>query len=237
LQTQLAVLFERHVSTLAEALVITRGKLPRGYWGELEREIADILTPWLVEVTEAGIEAGAEELGIQARKAVPEVGIAWDLVNRGVLDSVSGHTSDLVRAVTANAQRRLESALQKWIAEGNTFPELVADIRPFVEQLEFVTRKVLNPDYRAKLIAMTEATNAYAQGNIRVWEAAGVDALEWRTAVDDLVCPICGALHRQQVLMGSEFVAVVNGTRTAVARPPAHPGCRCSVKPIVISDD
>jgi hypothetical protein len=63
-------------------------------------------------------------------------------------------------------------------------------------------------------------------GNTQAWAAADVPEREWRTAVDELVCPICGPLHQQRAKIGEAFPGNIQN-------PPAHPNCRCALVPIV----
>ena len=84
---------------------------------------------------------------------------------------------------------------------------------------------------RAKLIAITETTAAYARGEMtaaRELEKAGYFEYEkqWQTNNDDIVCPICRPLQ-------DETVDGVRGLFSiGVQGPPAHPGCRCWVNTV-----
>ena len=80
---------------------------------------------------------------------------------------------------------------------------------------------------RAALIAQTELAFAYNAG----WHATVEQNIEdgilppgtrkqWVTAEDEKVCPICGAMHGEEVLWDEPFS---NGSDY----PPAHPNCRC----------
>lgn len=51
---------------------------------------------------------------------------------------------------------------------------------------------------RAEVIATTETTRLYALGNLTGYSAAGIEQVEWRTARDDHVCPICVPLHGER---------------------------------------
>jgi len=85
---------------------------------------------------------------------------------------------------------------------------------------------------RAKLVATTEITNAYAEGNMLAGQAMqqefpGVRVIKtWYTNQDGRVCEICGPLHGQEVELDEPFVHPVTGAE--YMKPPAtHPGCRC----------
>ena len=80
------------------------------------------------------------------------------------------------------------------------------------------------------MIASTEVTRAYAEGTQAAYREAGViERMQWRTARDEIVCPICGALHNVQAALGQPFVNPQNGREYF---PPAHPRCRCWVVPV-----
>ena len=83
---------------------------------------------------------------------------------------------------------------------------------------------------RADLIASTEVTRAYAEGNLTAWKETGfTEGKEWVTANDELVCPLCGPLDGEVVPINGDFS---DGTHA----PPRHPRCRCGVSPVPILD-
>jgi hypothetical protein len=82
------------------------------------------------------------------------------------------------------------------------------------------------------MIAVTEVTRSYAEGNQIAWKESGVvEGKEWNTANDEIVarCPICWPLHGVVIPIGEEFDGGFDG-------PPAHPRCRCWITPVVIGD-
>jgi hypothetical protein len=112
---------------------------------------------------------------------------------------------------------------------------------------------------RARVIAETEVTNAFAKGEVMAWENSDVVVgKEWRTANDERVCPICAPLggisfgsegaepasiadqlrRASQAGLGDQFTHP--GGRSAAGgfagqrfdRPPAHPNCRCWLVPV-----
>ena len=70
------------------------------------------------------------------------------------------------------------------------------------------------------MIAVTEITRAAAEGVKLTQETLRSSGLSferiWRTANDELVCPVCGPLNGKPE---REWGGV---------EPPAHPNCRCS---------
>lgn len=85
---------------------------------------------------------------------------------------------------------------------------------------------------RALLIARTETIAAANAGQQLQWAQAVKDGLlrgnekqRWIVAFDERLCPICRALHGQQVPLGQPFMSI----KGPVLSPPAHPNCRCSI--------
>lgn len=80
---------------------------------------------------------------------------------------------------------------------------------------------------RANVIAATETANAYSIGTIIAYEESGVvSMIEWLTAEDEKVCPICAPLDGKRVKIGEAFAP-------GIFYPAAHPLCRCALLPVV----
>lgn len=84
---------------------------------------------------------------------------------------------------------------------------------------------------RAQNIAQTELAYAYNWGaheGIVQMQAEGLltkKNKKWSTAMNEMVCEICGALEGKEVPMDGYFET--GGHRFFI--PPAHPGCNCAV--------
>jgi len=224
---QLRAVWRQEAERLA-AQLRQRPALDPAYWLTFIEAQADVFIPWLNRVMGAGLEDGAELAGAKPKpgpaqegKAEPpiEVGINWELVNQQAGDWAEQYGYDLIKQITETTQKRVAAALNEWIEGGEAFPGLVQRIN-----------KIFDDTRRAKLIAATEATRAYAEANTIAWRDAGVWGREWRTAVDELVCPVCRPLHQQRAEMGGLFGG-------KIANPPAHPGCRCSLVPVVLPEE
>lgn len=110
-------------------------------------------------------------------------------------------------------------------------------VRMFVETPGFTIRDVTNvlddavySEARALMVAVTETTRAYAEGQRAAGEVLREQyptahmQKEWFTNNDDLVCDLCGPLNEQIVDEGNMFSTEGN---LAVDAPPLHPNCRC----------
>ena len=114
----------------------------------------------------------------------------------------------LFRSLAKTTRTQLRVAIEANIAAGAPLKSLIRDITPLFGK------------QRAALIASTEVTRLYTEGNLAAYKASGVQRVEWRTAMDDRVDPLCQAL---------------SGKRWKVdeaERPPLHPACRCNLAPI-----
>lgn len=82
---------------------------------------------------------------------------------------------------------------------------------------------------RATLIARTETIRAHAEGQLIAFEQLGVEelgvAVEWSTAGDNRVCPLCKPLSGI-VLKRSEATGMI----------PRHPNCRCAWVPANVGE-
>lgn len=210
-------------------------------WEQLANELVQLLTPWLDYLVRLGVQVGfstvfgkllklagfdyaTDWLAKQTAPTPHSININWDKVNEDASDWAKMYSYELVRGINATTAKRLGSTISHWIQRGGTTPELIAEVR-----------KIFNNPYRARLIAVTEATRVFAKGNLLTWKMVGfVDGRRWQTAHDDLVCPICRPLHNQEGELDEPFKVTVKGKEYVIDLPPAHPGCRCWHVPVVV---
>jgi SPP1 gp7 family putative phage head morphogenesis protein len=143
-------------------------------------------------------------------------------VNTDVVKWVDGHDFDLSYVgidVSPEQNELLRAEIVRFVSNQETVNQLGISLIP------------LFGDEQASIIAATEVTRAYAEGNLAAWRESGVtEGKEWITSVAELVCPQCGPLHGQVVPLDGQFEGGFDG-------PPAHPRCRCDIAPVVIGDD
>jgi SPP1 gp7 family putative phage head morphogenesis protein len=178
-------------------------RLESGKW-----RIRDVLRRALQDSADLGVSVAVdqfENIGF---------GFDWTLANQAAAEWVEQYTFELVNGITDTTRSRLRTAVPEWVNNGDPLQSLIDDLAP-----TFVRR-------RAELIASTEVTRAYAEGNRQAYRASGVvDMVEWRTSEDERVCPICGPLAGKEAPLG--------GTFDGGLFPPAHPRCRCWVVPVI----
>ena len=185
--------------------------LPVDFWEAERRRLLAVLLPRV---------AGSALAGLASANGRASLGLNLELANEEAAEWARRYTDDLLNTLGTTSERLVGEALGEWVEKpGATMGDLVNLLAPRLEQNV----------YRADLIAVTETTRVYANGNRIAFEQAGVSSWRWQTNRDELVCKWCGPLNGKVVKIGEAF-GVWRGK--AVAEPPFHPGCRCWVTPV-----
>lgn len=182
-----------------------------------QEELIEILYPDLLAATSGGARAATAQL-LEAG-----IGTDWELINQWAKNWARNYTYTLVKKINETSRRFISTNIDEWIKSGEPLPELRKRLEPMFGRV------------RAEMIAVTEVTRAYAQGNLKAWKSSGhVTHKRWMTAQDELVCPICAPLGRAAPvpLDANGFDAGGN----FIEAPPAHVRCRCWLKPILPGD-
>ncbi len=147
----------------------------------------------------------------------------WELANIAAAEWAQQHAAQLVQELNTTTARRLQRIVASAIEDGSTMGELTSAIR----------QSGIFGESRARMIAVTELTTSFAQGNMIAWKQSGVvEKKEWRTNNDEIVrrCPICWPLHEKQAKLNEPFKHP-NGNEYDA--PSAHPNDRCWIVPVV----
>lgn len=153
------------------------------------------------------------------KEAAVGIGVHWGLVNDAVVEWAKGFAAEEVTLITTSTRKMVQGKVSDWIASGEPLRELEKQLIPEFGRM------------RAKRIAVTEVTNAYAGGNLETYKNSGVvDYKRWNTAGTD-VCPICVGLDQQEVPLNAMFHSDYDGS--SYDRPPAHVNCKCWIQPVV----
>jgi hypothetical protein len=146
------------------------------------------------------------------------IGVDWALVAEAAAQWAGQYSYDLVRGLNDTTQRVLREAVTRFVREpGRTLGDLAKDLEPYFGER------------RAEVIAVTEATRAFAEGeyrSVQVAQLAGFNLRAvWQTNADELVCSLCGPLNGQP----SERWEQLSPGIDVLNAPPRHPRCRCWV--------
>jgi SPP1 gp7 family putative phage head morphogenesis protein len=191
---------------------------------EVMQPFRDSLTAVVSEWALAGAAFGQEQIERNvfgtAKQLSDGLSVDWALANEAAARWSSQYTFELVSGIEETTRRRLQQEISGFADSGETFQQF---------SRRMAAGDIFSP-VRSEMIAVTEVTRAFAQGNIAAWRESGVtQGKEWNTANDELVCPICGPLDGEEVGLDEKFPGNLEG-------PPAHPRCRCWVTPVAIGD-
>ena len=191
------------------------------FWEEHVKVQVQVMIPLLEEAIE---QAG--RLGIDLLDTELGLGFDWTLVNEEALRWAREYAGRLIKEITPTTRQAIGETVANWIESGEPMKDLAKRIQTIYED-----------PARAQLIATTEATDAYKEGNRLVWKKTEVvDGYEWRTANDEMVCKlICRPLHKQRRDLEEPYV-IPSGKLKGETRdgPAGHPGCRCWEAPVVM---
>lgn len=162
------------------------------------------LEQMLIDAAELGVRGARRTLGARGED------VDWAVVDQNVTRWARTYSYSLVKGINATSRQVLQDKIPRWAASGKPLPALEKELAPHFGAT------------RARMIAATEVTRAYAEGHRQSYKVAGLKRWRWYTAVDERVCPTCGPRHGRTYPLDA-------------AIPPAHPRCRCWISPVVDS--
>jgi len=193
-----------------------RTGVERGYDDVHRRKRAILRTP--VEVARYEALKADTTRRVLVEKAVRRgyADLTANSITQAVLDFIAGLDLTVLIGITTAMAAQIVAALYDGVFWGKSLSQIVLDIYQAGVDMN-----------RARVIAETELTRAYAEGQLDVIQQtsplgpnAPVTALvEYTTAGDGNVCPQCASLQGQ--------IFTVASARGVI---PRHPRCRCTWK-------
>lgn len=120
--------------------------------------------------------------------------VDWDFTNRAAIQFLERFRLSTVTGITETTRQQTVEAIRQWMQSGDELPSLITKLTPI-----FGAK-------RAEMIAVTEVTRVFAEGNMILWEGTRVvSGKRWQTANDEMVCPFCQPLHGQIVELRQDF--------------------------------
>lgn len=179
------------------------------FWAKEAQLLYRVVFPLMKEAALDAAKGAIDQLEVEG-------GVDWTLVNEAALQLAERHAFELVTGMTRTTQGLVQDAVAQWIGSDASLDELIESLAPIFGAP------------RAKNVAVTEVTRVFAMANIEAWRASEVvEGVAWMTAEDDLVCPICNPLGDK----APEPLDALNFD--GYKHPPAHPSCRCWLRPVV----
>jgi len=186
------------------------------FWAREIERLLEILLPLILRGAALGARGGADQLEAIA----PGFAVDFGPVNAMAEQWARQHSFELVKGITDTTKETTRRIFGDWLAEGGTLPELEQRLGVHFDR------------NRARLIAVNETTEAFAEGNMTAWRASEVvKGKQWMTVGDADVDDPCLENERQGVIPLDQPFA------TGHQRPGAHIGCRCWLKPALEVDE
>jgi hypothetical protein len=188
--------------------VVPEIELPEDLIGETDEELRELI---LLLFEGAGYGLAQMELELA-------LGLDYTLTNVEAAAWARAHAGLLIKGINKTTVEAVRKGLTMFVeTPGFT-------IRDFMDLLPFDEKRSLR-------VAVTEITNAYAEGQKIAAETAAKQFpdvpmyKQWFTNNDDRVCDICGPLNGQEVPKDQPFVS----RGMEFDKPAAHVHCRCWV--------
>lgn len=198
-------------------------------FNQIARMLDEMIGPTLREQLARGGEIGMRQI---------QSNIAFDVLNPEVAAFLRRYTAHFSRIVSRTTSDRFTNQLRIGLEKGEGVRELTARFQKMFTGLK---------QNRARMIARSEASRSVHGGMIAAWQQSGlVEAEIWDAQTD--ACPFCLAMDGRVVSLGANFFNL-NDTLTvedesgreitlnfgyeAVAYPPLHPNCVCTVRAVM----
>jgi hypothetical protein len=166
--------------------------MPPDFWERERERLLELLFPELAELARAGVEAAAEKIEAVAQAAA--AGFNPTLSHRAAAAWARGRATELVELLDETTTKSVNSLLARWIeTPGSQLGDLVEELTPILS----------GNVARAELIATTETTTAYAEGEAIVYREAGIPEPVFKPAAH----PRCRCWTSVQRVQG-KFVVV-----------------------------
>jgi len=156
--------------------------------------------------------------GVNLFKQAVTIGIDYDLINDKALDWARSYSYDKIKEIQITTRDKVSRVISRFI---ETPGFTIGDISDQLINTFGVDR--------ARMIAVTETTRAYAEGQLIAGKEMQKEfpdvrvTKEWFTNVDDRVCEICEPLDGKVVDINEDFDG-------GISEPPAHVNCRCWIQ-------
>lgn len=167
-----------------------------------------------------------------------QLGLSGFDTTDNVLNYLDNDGVKFISEANETTKRYIREQIKEGLADGEALPKIERRIGSVFTQ---ATRD------RTKVIARTETARASNYGQWEAYRQSGVvTAKQWVTALDERVCPYCGAMEGKVIKLednyfdkGDSFLGnastplKLDFSDTLV--PPLHPRCRCTMVPITSS--
>lgn len=151
----------------------------------------------------------------------PGINVDWTLDSPEAQAWIAEYAATLAAGLSATTREKIAAAILAGVLEGESIAQITARITAISDEI---------PTWRARSIAQTEVIHAYSQGAQQVYKASGVVKRKRWLDGQSGACPACSRLNNTMSDLDGTFNSDAFGE---IDGPPAHPGCRCAIAPVL----
>ncbi len=187
------------------------------------------------EIGDAIFDSSSEATlgGWAAARHLLDIRTGFDVPPAQAIAALRTISDDFAGLVVDRERQAAREALERGIINGDSNREVARALKDtFAEGIHRISddetigaQLIASTDAWSDMVARTETSRASNDGAMALYQAAGIQTLEWLTNQADNVCDECDAADGERVALGDAFPSV------DVSSPPAHASCRCTTIP------
>jgi SPP1 gp7 family putative phage head morphogenesis protein len=190
----------------------------------LSSDIMGIISNSIDQAYRRGVNHATAQINrIQTHPTIPRL----SKKDQQTIQLLKNTSFDLVKTLSAQDVSKAKTVFINGLANGWSQKEIIDSIVSVTNSTEPQIRRIVR----------TELTRTSNVGAKKRYLSSGLKYVQWNTAIDERVCPICGQLHGKVIEFGESFTVYLTGTGQKqnkgknITMPPAHPNCRCGLSP------
>jgi HK97 family phage portal protein len=205
----------------------------------IQNQINALYAVWLEELAviatqhiTTGVMAGGHVAGAT-------IDIAFDVTNPNVANFLDNYIPKFTQQMAKTTREDLMKILKQSQEEGWSIPKLKDELKRKFNQYT---------DNRAEMVARSEVIRSSNAGAHMSYLQGDIKQVEWRDTDDQRTCKFCNSLDGKVIGIGETFLGLGESVRVEnedgsvseykntyepVLFPPMHPGCRCTIVPVL----
>jgi SPP1 gp7 family putative phage head morphogenesis protein len=212
------------------------------YWLERQIELG-LLDKWPNKYISDAYKRGILRALYEMRKAKYKVPLAAEIGGEDFVLTLSPHINTLellyvrvlseLKGITSQMEQQIVRVLAAGFSKGDSASKIARKLVAVINgkgvgdlAITDTLGRFIPARRRAEILARTEIVRAHHLAMIQEYKRWGVEGVnvivEWQTAGDDKVCPVCSSLEGKTFTIEEAELLI-----------PVHPNCRCCVIPIL----
>lgn len=222
-----------YADALEFALINADGSVSAESVAELERKLVTIAKDYLTPIYGVGNAQGAVQMQqvvgaveklaaegvtrvLASEGGVSAFGMSFQVPQTYAMEFQSQYLPKFAEGITTELRQAVQQAIRSGLDNGEALEGITARIKASIPGIS---------QYKAELIAQTEANHARSQGQLTILRAGGATYKQWLLSGNP--CPQCLA-----IAAGNPYpidAKFYDATHFDGLTPPAHPACACDM--------